>query len=102
MRLVVSPSAARGSVPRDLSQAARSGALVCIAPLSGASPRAPTWLGASHPGRGRAGLAERGGCGEQVLLGKVARAGVCGCVRVCARMCSCVWMYVQLCAVACF
>lgn len=37
--------------------------------------------GCPHPGRGRAGLAERGGCGERC---------VCRCVRVCVGVCTCV------------
>lgn len=81
--------------------------LVCIAPLSGALPRAPSQLGAPTQGGAeqawqRAGVGSLGVAGEGCTCRCVwVCAGVCARVQACARMCGCVRMCVLVCAGAC-
>lgn len=98
----------KGAVcPRDLFQAARSGVLVCIAPLSGAPPWAPSQLGVPTQGGAeqawqRVGVGSLGVAGEGCTCRCVwVCAGVCTRVQACARMCGCVRMCVRVCACVC-
>ena len=81
--------------------------LVCIAPLSGALPRAPSQLGAPTQGGAeqawqRAGVGSLGVAGEGCTCRCVwVCAGVCARVQACARMCGCMRMCVLVCAGAC-
>lgn len=90
---MVSPSAARGRLdlkgavcPPDLCQAARRGVFICTAPLSGALPLAPSWLGTPTQGGAEQAWQSRMGVESDVCVQVC--ACVCGCVRMCTGLLS--------------